>query len=372
MNKRTAAQLNRRMLDNLKANRTDLALREIQIPADSFRSAKRFARERASLFINTPQPVAFSGELSQPNCYLTLNVLDTPLLLTRDEEGRLHAFINACSHRGAPVASGQGLARTLVCPFHGWSYTPAGKLRGRPADNCFSTPASDAGLQPLPVCERFGIVVVGLQPAIAQEQVDSSLLELSDDLNALGLANYRILERREYRVAANWKLVNDLSLESYHFATLHRESVAQMLSASAVFDTFRRHSRWAFPLKSIGELADIPQDEWPESLQGSCTYTLYPGVMLLFNALGAQMIRAEPGTHPGESVVSYIGMHGPDSDPQTARQAYEFGGNVFAQEDLPMAEACQRGIDASHRDLPLGRNEPLLQFWHQLWDKVDS
>ena len=372
MNRRTAAELNRRMLENLKANRTDLASREIKIPAESFQSLERLARERVSLFINTPQPVAFAGELTAPNSYLTLDILDTPVLLTRDEGGALHAFINACAHRGAPVASGSGHARALVCPFHGWSFTTAGRLRGRPADACFDAATPDTDLHPLPVCERFGIVVVGLGPAITQTQVDNSLLEIAEDLDALGLANFRVLDRREYRVAANWKLVNDLSLESYHFAALHRDSVAQMLSPSAVFDTFERHSRWAFPLKSIADLAERPEEKWPESLQGSCTFTLYPGVMLLINALGAQMIRAEPGAHPGESVVSYIGMHDPQSDLQAARQAYEFGGDVFAEEDLPMAEACQRGIGASHRDLPLGKNEPLLQFWHQLWDKASN
>ena len=49
--------------------------------------------------------------------------------------------------------------------------------------------------------------------------MDNSLLEIADDLDALGLAHFRALDRREYRVAANWKLVNDLSLESYHFAS---------------------------------------------------------------------------------------------------------------------------------------------------------
>ena len=372
MDRRTAAELNRRMLENLKANSTDLASREVKISSESFQSPERLTRERTSLFIDTPQPVAFAGELPAPNSYLTLNVLDTPVLLTRDEGGVLHAFINACAHRGAPVASGSGQARALVCPFHGWSYNTAGRLRGRPADACFNASTSDTDLQALTVCERFGIVVLGLGPAVTQAQVDNSLLEIADDLDALGLAHFRALDRREYRVAANWKLVNDLSLESYHFAALHRDSVAQMLSPSAVFDTFERHSRWAFPLKSIADLAEIPEEKWPESLQGSCTYTLYPGVTLLINALGAQMIRAEPGTHPGESVVSYIGMHDPQSDLQAARQAYEFGGDVFAQEDLPMAEACQRGISASHRDLPLGKNEPLLQFWHQLWDKASN
>jgi hypothetical protein len=89
--------------------------------------------------------------------------------------------------------------------------------------------------------------------------------------------------------------------------------------------------------------------------------------MFIVNALGAQMIRAEPGVAPGESRVIYAGVSGPHCDVDQAQQAYAFGGEVFEREDLPIAEECQRGLTASKRDLLLGKNEPLLHFWHQLW-----
>jgi phenylpropionate dioxygenase-like ring-hydroxylating dioxygenase large terminal subunit len=295
------------------------------------------------------------------------------VLLTRDEQGEPRAFVNACAHRGAPVAQGSGRqARGLVCPFHGWAYHLDGTLRARPEDDSFSTSAADCALTPLPVSERCGVVSLGLDPAMGQSTVDDVLASISEDLETAGLADCRPLERRRYTVAANWKLVNDLSLESYHFKNLHRDSVAQVLYANAVVDTYGRHSRWAFPLQTIVSLADIAEAEWPDAVQGSITYTLYPGVMFLTNALGAQMIRAEPGRHPGEAVVTYAGMYRTNCDAAAARQAYEFGGDVFAREDLPMAEACQRGLAAGQRDLLLGRNEPLLQFWHRLWHEATS
>jgi hypothetical protein len=168
-------------------------------------------------------------------------------------------------------------------------------------------------------------------------------------------------------VAANWKLVSDLSLESYHFKTLHRDSVAQILAPNAVVDTFGRHSLWAFPFKTITTLADLEEGAWPDAIQGSITFTLYPGVMFVVNALGAQMIRAEPGHRPGESRVTFVGVSRNNCDVEQARKAYEFGGDVFAREDLPIAAECQLGLTARGRDLLLGKNEPLLHFWHQLW-----
>jgi phenylpropionate dioxygenase-like ring-hydroxylating dioxygenase large terminal subunit len=362
-----ANKINKRLLDNVRNGTTDKADSEGRIAAPEFHCADTFARERDALFVNTPQPVAFSGEIPSPGSYLALHVQDVPVLLTRDDAGTLHAFINACSHRGAQVAEGSGQARHLVCPFHGWAYAADGTLRGRPQDGCFDTPRDDCSLSALRVSEKYGIVVVAIHPGVAQDAVDSALVEIGEHLAGFGFENYRSLERRHYDVQANWKLVSDLSLESYHFATLHRDSVAQILEPNAVVDTVGRHSLWAFPFKSIVQLADIDMDNWPDTVQGSCTFTLYPGVMFIVNALGAQMIRAEPGNTPGDSRVTYAGVGRGDCDLDQARKAYEFGGDVFAREDLPIAEACQRGLSASGRDQLLGRNEPLLQFWHRIW-----
>ena len=361
--------LNRRLLENRLADTTDQAPDEMALSGNIFSDAALHARERKRLFTETPQPVAFSGELPGPNHFLATSVLDVPLLLTRDAGGELHAMINACTHRGAPLAPDgkHGESRALVCPFHGWSYQPDGTLRGRPQEDAFASPASNCGLQKLAVSERGGIIVVAPTPGLSQQQVDEATAELVDELASYRFDTYRVLTRKTLEVNANWKLINDLSLESYHFANLHRDSVAQMLTSHAVFDTWAHSSRWAFPLKSIADLAGTPQEAWPQSLQGSCTYTLYPGVMVIVNALGAQMIRAEPGREPGISRVTYTGMRIADCAEADAKAASDFGAEVFVTEDLPMAEACQRGLAATGQSLPLGRNEPLLQYWHTLW-----
>jgi phenylpropionate dioxygenase-like ring-hydroxylating dioxygenase large terminal subunit len=367
VDKKIATHLHRRLLDNLQNNATDMASAQTSISAAVFCDTQVHISERQALFENTPQPVAFSGEIPEPGSFLALQVLDIPVLLVRDDNGDLGAFINACSHRGAPVAAGGGQTRSLVCPFHGWAYALDGSLHGRPEDACFELSENACALPRLPLSEKYGVVVVAPSADVSQQAVAEALDEIGEELGSFGFERYRAIERRQYDVKANWKLVNNLSLESYHFKTLHQDSVASMLSSSAVVDTFDRHSRWAFPLKSIGRLADLEEAQWPDTLEGSCTYTLYPGVMLIVNSLGAQMIRAEPGSSPRESRVTYAGVHSASSDPDQARQAYEFGGDVFSQEDLPMARACQRGLAARGAELPLGRNEPLLQFWHRLW-----
>lgn len=368
MDKASARALNRRLLQNVMDNKTDPASAEHRLPADVFCCPVRFDQECEILFRQTPQPVAFSAELPEPGSFLALNVVDVPVLLTRLPSGEIRAFINSCAHRGAELVAGAGASRRLVCPFHGWSYGLDGSCMGRPGEDAFSTPLEKCALMPLPVRELAGIVFVGLTSGAPLSGLEASMGELMGELAHCRLENCVVLERREYRVDANWKLVTDLSLESYHFNSLHRDSVAAVLLPNAVVDTFGQHSRWAFPLKEIKGLSELEETDWPERLQGSCTYTLFPGVMVIVNASGAQMIRAEPGASVGFSRVTYVGLRYPEMDVDEAYSAYEFGGEVFEKEDLPIAESCQRGLAAGRRDLTLGTNEPLLQFWHTLWN----
>lgn len=362
-----ATALNRRLLDNFNTNSTDQSDSEIRVPANVFFRTDVLASEKEALFRNIPQPVAFSAEIPREGNYLSLSVLDIPVLLTRDSSGQIHAFINACSHRGAPVAQGSGNTRRLLCPFHGWSYSLEGALVGRPQDSCFDSEKTDSGLTRLPVSEKCGIVVVALHTDIPHSEVEAALGELEEEIGDFHLESYSAIDRRVISVRANWKLVNDLSLESYHFNVLHRDSVATVLASNAIVDTYNRESRWAFPLKSIRRLNDLEEADWPDAIEGSCTYTIFPGVMIIVNGSGAQMIRTEPGATPENSRVLYVGIAGPNGTFDEAEQAYRFGGEVFEEEDLPMAEQCQRGLEAGEQDLIIGKNEPLLQFWHRLW-----
>jgi phenylpropionate dioxygenase-like ring-hydroxylating dioxygenase large terminal subunit len=356
------------MLQHVLAGTTDQAASDRQFDGAVYTDVHRGSLERDRLFRQYPQVVAFSAELPDRGSWLPLTVCGLPILLTRDEHGAVHAFLNACAHRAAELVAEAGAGRVLTCPFHGWSYTLDGSLRGIPGTEHFTVDKSTVSLPPLPVLEWGGLLMVSLVAGEELLAADEVVGELGSELQAVEMDRHTVLERRTVAVDADWKLVTELSLESYHFNVLHRDSVAAMLRDSAVVDTFTRASRWAFPLRTIGRLADLDDSEWPAELQGSCTYTLMPGVMLVVNASGVQMIRAEPAAAPGRCQVSYIGVASPGLDIDEARAAYQFGGEVFFKEDLPAAESMQRALAAGAPGVRFGRNEPLLQFWHDLWE----
>jgi len=369
MKQQTVNQLIRRVLSAIDNGRSDLAEAPLVLPANVFTDPVRFRRERERFFRRSPQPVGFSCELSESGSAMALEAMGVPVVLTRGEDGLLRAFVNACAHRGAPVCrEKQTGRRRLVCSFHGWAYALDGSLVGLPQKACFEQPDFEGALCRLPVSEKYGIVVLGLDPEISQAAVDGALDEIGPEIENFDFGDYRFLAAKRFEVKANWKLIAGLSHESYHFAVLHRNSVAEVLRDDFVVDTFGSHSRWCFPRKEVVALKETPEAEWPDCFPGACNHTLFPGTVVISNATGVQMIRLEPGRHPGETTVFYSGAYKPGVDPDAARAAFEFGGEVFEKEDLWAAERCQQGIAARGRELIIGRNEPIVQFWHRLWE----
>ena len=344
---------------------------ERSLPTSWYRDPDHFQRELRDIWYRQWLYVDRADTIPSPRDYRLVTIGDQSIILLRRENGTFQAFHNTCRHRGTRLVEDRGSCRDgIVCPFHGWSYRLDGSLRGRRDGDCFDEAVSSVGLSPLPVIESAGLIWLSLDPdhdfAGALPMPDEFITSLAD----LSIDNYQLLQRRPLAADANWKLVTELSLESYHFSTLHRDSVATFLRGNAVVDTFANGSRWAFPFADITRLADLDESAWPDELQGSCTFTVAPGVMLIVNASGVQMIRAEPGRDPGQCTVNYVGVAPADTDLEEARAAFDFGGEVFCNEDLPAAESIQRNLHAGGAPLTFGRNEPLLQFWHRLWDEM--
>src|SRR3546814_8500269 len=72
---------------------------------------------------------AHSSQLPGPHAYRCEDILDVPVLLVRDAEGKAHAYLNSCSHRGARLLNGEGkIDGRIRCSYHAWSYSPKGEL----------------------------------------------------------------------------------------------------------------------------------------------------------------------------------------------------------------------------------------------------
>ncbi|MGK2942979.1 MAG: aromatic ring-hydroxylating oxygenase subunit alpha, partial [Immundisolibacter sp.] len=89
-----------------------------------------FDLEMTRVFSSTWVYVGHESEVAEPGSYKATTLGTQPVLLTRDLQGTLHVFINACRHRGVLLADDhtQGTCRHFVCPYHGWTFDLSGKL----------------------------------------------------------------------------------------------------------------------------------------------------------------------------------------------------------------------------------------------------
>jgi carnitine monooxygenase subunit len=359
----------RRMLQHVAAGTTDLADEPFEADASIFRDPALHQRELDVIFRGTPQVVAWSGELARPGSFITRDVAGVPALITRRDDGSVAAFLNACTHRGSTVAEGCGEARRFVCPYHGWTFDTEGQLVGLPAREAFDgLDIASLGLEPLPVVEEHGMIVLGLRRDV---NVVGYLDEVAHALADHRGDQYRPVETRTWTVRANWKLVVDVNLELYHVPALHRDTLYPMMHTSAVSDAYERHATFGLLMRGEERWADVPETEWPDRIPGSLAYFLYPSTVILEAPNSAQMLRVLPGATPTETIVHVTGASVGDATTEADRQSRIRGldilESIFATEDLPAAERCQRGFDGGLTTFRAGRNEPLIAHVHRCW-----
>lgn len=191
----------------------------------------RFELERARCFGGAWHYVGTTDGLEPIGAQRSARALDVPVLLVRGEDEQLHAFVNACRHRGARLVDGEACARSMSCPYHGWTYSLDGQLRAAPRlrAETGSDPAALAGqrsLHPLRL-EAWGpMLFVALDEAAPA--LDAWLGPIPGRVAALGIdvAQLAPRHRTSGESACNWKVACENYLECYHCRIAHRDFCA--------------------------------------------------------------------------------------------------------------------------------------------------
>jgi phenylpropionate dioxygenase-like ring-hydroxylating dioxygenase large terminal subunit len=240
------------------------------LPASAYGSAATAQQERERYAPRFWHPVTPVDALPSGHG-LALEIQGLPVLLTLSGDTPT-AFINRCPHRGVALlaATSQAQAcRRLVCPYHGWTYNLQGELLAAARENDFLAPFDRRQwpLQPLAcrVLANLIWVAIGADPLPLEHQLDLVLEEAADLLHQPRV----LLARQSLRLACNWKIAHDNTLDDYHVAiahptTLHREQGPV------------RHYRHA--LSRHGSLLATPYPSGGEFL----TFGLAPWTHLLF------------------------------------------------------------------------------------------
>jgi phenylpropionate dioxygenase-like ring-hydroxylating dioxygenase large terminal subunit len=209
---------------------------------------ERAEQEWQQLFTQHPQVIGLSADLPADNSYCTVDDFGLPILATRDANGVFHAFVNACRHRGTRLSDeSRGNAVGFSCPFHGWAYSNQGELKGVRREKDFGAVDKPCNsLLELPAIEHGGLLVVHPQ-LNGQIDIDDLLGKLGDELLEFGLDSMVFQNNSFIDMNLNWKLANDTFGETYHFAVLHKNTLAKLAYGDATgYEELGRNHRFVF------------------------------------------------------------------------------------------------------------------------------
>jgi benzoate/toluate 1,2-dioxygenase alpha subunit len=354
----------------------------------AFTDEALFELEMKHIFEGNWIYLAHDSQIPANNDYYTTHIGRQPVVIARNRQGQLNAFINACSHRGATLCRHKrGNKATYTCPFHGWTFNNSGKLlkvkdpEGAGYPDCFNKEGSH-DLKKVARFESYrGFLFGSLNPDVkplgeflgeAAKIIDMIVDQSADGLEVLRGAS-------TYTFEGNWKLQAENGADGYHVSAVHwnyAATTSQRKAANAAADNIRAMdagkwgqqgggfyafdhghmllwTKWANPedrpnyarRAEFAERAGEATADW--MIQHSRNLCLYPNVYLM-DQFGSQIRLLRPISVDKTEVTIYCIAPKGESDEARAHRIrqYEDFFNVSGMatpDDLEEFRACQEG-----------------------------
>jgi phenylpropionate dioxygenase-like ring-hydroxylating dioxygenase large terminal subunit len=334
------------------------------LPASWYSDPALLRPEQEGIFNSSWQYAGPAEQVSEPGSFTTCRAGATPIVVVRDRDGELRAFVNVCRHRGHEIAQGSGRRETLQCPYHAWTYDLDGSLRAAPRSEREPNFArSDYCLRPVRV-ETWGPLVF-----VNPDRGAPPLREVLGDLPREAADRGLELDGLEYRgrsreqvIDANWKIVVENFLECYHCPVAHK-SFSRLIDVDPDAYTLTT-ARWTSSQYGPAQAGDdLPYDSgdgrtsqfhfiWP-----NWTLNVLPGPahvrVLVFLPLDA------------DRTASFVdGFWASDTPDDVIQEITDFGAEV-GREDRELVESVHRGLRSGaieHGRLLLGSERLIQQF----------
>src|SRR6185295_11471817 len=211
--------------------------------------------------------------------FVTTDIAGEPLVITRGNDNVLRAFFNVCRHHAAAVVTEpEGHTTQLRCPYHGWTYSLAGELKGTPDfSGVCNFDKEKNGLLPVQLGEWENWVFVKLSndgPSLSQFLGS----DLEDQISPLKLGGLHWHERRHYSFDCNWKVFVDNYLDGgYHVPYLHKGLDSVLDYSKYTIENGPRFCLQSSPIVSEGAEAETGAVRQGER---AFYYWIYPNFMI--------------------------------------------------------------------------------------------
>ena len=329
---------------------------ERSLPRDAYLSADFYAAEQRSIFGEQWVYVGRAEQVAAPGDFRVVDLGGESIILLRDDDAQLRAFINMCRHRGSQLLCGDGHLRgTIRCPYHSWTYSTSGALIAAPHLAMSAVPEPARRLHSIGVRDWGGFLFVHLAPAKADAPGDGLEQQLGGaprHLQNYPLSDLRIGRTIEYDVAANWKVILENYNECYHCAGVHPElcrivpAFKQRGGADLDWESGIPHREGAFTFTFTGTTNREPFEGLDEEERARHKGELiYPNFMLSVSSEHVAAFSLWPQNPDRTRIVCDFLFHPaeigrPDFDPSDAVEFWD----LVNRQDWAICESVQRGM----------------------------
>ncbi|MBA3355483.1 MAG: Rieske 2Fe-2S domain-containing protein [Pyrinomonadaceae bacterium] len=346
------------LLEIIDSYNPDAPLEEaLTIPAPWYTDQTLYNLELQTVFANSWQLAGRVDQVREPGQYFTSDIAGEPIVVVRGAEGVLRGFFNACRHHAAAVMTEpEGKANQLRCPYHGWTYSLAGELKGTPdfsGVSYFDRAAN--GLLPVQtgVWEDWVFVrVEGPDTAgdsATNEQSGNHLesflgADLINQIRPLGLEKLHWMERRHYQFDCNWKVFVDNYLDGgYHVPYLHKGLDSVLDYSNYTIENGQRFCLQSSPIVSEGA---EPETGAVRRGERALYYWIYPNFMInLYDGVMDTNLVIPLGVDRTEVIFDFYFPDVSETARERNRASIEVGQRI-QDEDVSICRSVQRGLNS--------------------------
>lgn len=163
-------------------------------------------------------PVEFDSALRHEKV-IGIRFQNTSVALFRDRDGEVHAIEDRCAHRGVKLSHGFVEDCNIRCVYHGWTYSPDGKLCDIQHD-LFGRPFPSVRLRTFPVQVRYGLIWMFFgNMVLSKHRHVPEIPELEAERPWVCIRRSRVWKAHPTMIVNNF-------IDSTHVDTLHNECKA--------------------------------------------------------------------------------------------------------------------------------------------------
>ena len=240
-----------------------------------------YAAEMETIFARCWLFLAHESQIPQPGDYFRTWMGEDDVLVVRQTDGSVRAFLNTCTHRGNRLClSDRGHTRAFTCNYHGWSFAPDGALAAVPLEKDAYFGEIDKarlGLVPVERVESYKGLVFGCfdrnAPSLSDYLGDLKWY-LDVWLDALPGGSELLGETQRVEIETNWKLpVENVCGDGYHLGWAHAGAMRAVQSMNFSGFTVGNAS---VDLEGGLSIAGLNGHSLLATVDGVSSYSFYP------------------------------------------------------------------------------------------------